>query len=56
MKCNELMVGDWIADELGIPMQILSVCFDGAKTGFAHSRLPYLIPKSNRYDNRRKSK
>lgn len=21
MKCNELMVGDWIADALGIPMQ-----------------------------------
>lgn len=34
MKCNELMVGDWIVDELGIPMQILSVCFDGAHTEF----------------------
>lgn len=25
MKCNELMVGDWIADALGIPMQVISV-------------------------------
>lgn len=25
MKCNELMVGDWIADEHGIPMQVISV-------------------------------
>lgn len=25
MKCNELMVGDWIADEIGIPMQVISV-------------------------------
>lgn len=25
MKCNELMVGDWIANEHGFPMQITSV-------------------------------
>lgn len=25
MKCNELMVGDWIADEHGFPMQVTSV-------------------------------
>ena len=25
MKCNELMVGDWIADENGFPMQVTSV-------------------------------
>lgn len=25
MKCNELMVGDWIADEHGFPMQVVSV-------------------------------
>lgn len=25
MKCNELMIGDWIADEDGIPMQVISV-------------------------------
>lgn len=25
MKCNELMVGDWVADALGIPMQVISV-------------------------------
>lgn len=25
MKCKELMVGDWIADALGIPMQVISV-------------------------------
>lgn len=25
MKCNELMVGDWIADELGFLVQIVSV-------------------------------
>lgn len=25
MKCNELMVGDWVADECRIPMQIISV-------------------------------
>lgn len=25
MKCNELMVGDWIADARGIPMQVISV-------------------------------
>lgn len=25
MKCKELMVGDWIADECGIPMQVISV-------------------------------
>lgn len=25
MKCNELMVGDWVADERGIPMQVISV-------------------------------
>lgn len=25
MKCNELMVGDWIADEHGVPMQVISV-------------------------------
>lgn len=25
MKCNELMVGDWIADEDGFPMQVISV-------------------------------
>lgn len=25
MKCNELMVGDWIADEHGFPMQVTTV-------------------------------
>ncbi len=25
MKCNELMVGDWVADACGIPMQVISV-------------------------------
>lgn len=25
MKCNELMVGDWIADEHGVLMQVVSV-------------------------------
>ena len=25
MKCNELMVGDWIADEYGFPMQVTTV-------------------------------
>lgn len=25
MKCNELMVGDWIADDLGFPVQVVSV-------------------------------
>ena len=25
MKCNELMVGDWVTDEHGIPMQVISV-------------------------------
>lgn len=25
MKCNELMVGDWVADALEIPMQVISV-------------------------------
>lgn len=25
MKCNELMVGDWIADDRGFPMQVISV-------------------------------
>lgn len=25
MKCNGLMVGDWVADERGIPMQVISV-------------------------------
>lgn len=25
MKCNELMVGDWIADEHGFPMQVVSI-------------------------------
>lgn len=25
MKCNELMVGDWVADARGIPMQVISV-------------------------------
>lgn len=25
MKCNELMVGDWIADDRGFPVQVVSV-------------------------------
>lgn len=25
MKCKELMIGDWITDERGIPMQVISV-------------------------------
>lgn len=25
MKCNELMVGDWIAEIYGLPMQVVSV-------------------------------
>lgn len=25
MKCNELMVGDWIADDHGFPVQVVSV-------------------------------
>lgn len=25
MKCNELMVGDWIAERYGFPMQVVSV-------------------------------
>ena len=25
MKCNELMVGDWIADDRGFPVQV--VCY-----------------------------
>lgn len=25
MKCNELMVGDWIADKHGFPMQAVAV-------------------------------
>ena len=25
MKCNELMVGDWIADKYGFPMQVTTV-------------------------------
>ena len=24
MKCNELMVGDWIADKHGFPMQVVA--------------------------------
>lgn len=30
MKCNELMVGDWVADACGIPMQVLSVGYSYA--------------------------
>lgn len=25
MKCNELMVGDWVADDRGFPVQVVSV-------------------------------
>ena len=25
MKCNELMVGDWVADDCGFPVQVVSV-------------------------------
>lgn len=25
MKCNELMVGDWVADDHGFPVQVVSV-------------------------------
>lgn len=34
MKCNELMVGDWIADEYGFPMQVTSVGKDSLNADF----------------------
>ena len=34
IKCRDLMVGDWITDEHGFPMQITTVCDDYAYATF----------------------
>ena len=50
MKCNELMVGDWIADALGFPVQVVSVGNDYLYAKYESSE--YAIVEFNDMDNK----
>uniref|UniRef100_UPI004027A8CA hypothetical protein n=1 Tax=Candidatus Cryptobacteroides bacterium TaxID=3085639 RepID=UPI004027A8CA len=50
MKCNELMVGDWVADDRGFPVQVVSVGNDYLYAKYESSE--YAIVEFNDMDNK----